>query len=85
MECVVRLPATYGPDHLYVDVEQAKYATDADVAGVRAEQDQGMNTHPDVMWELVRDRQARLRQEAETYNRAGRLQRAIRSRARWAS
>lgn len=37
------------------------------------------------MWELVRDRQARLRQEAEVYNRASRLQRAIRSRARWAS
>jgi hypothetical protein len=34
-----------------------------------------MNTHPDVMWELVRDRQARLRTEAEQYNRAGRVRR----------
>jgi hypothetical protein len=34
-----------------------------------------MNTHPDVMWELVRDRQARLRQEAEHQNRVIRLRR----------
>ena len=40
-----------------------------------------MNTHPDVMWELVRDRQARLRQEAEQHNRSADLRQALRSRS----
>jgi hypothetical protein len=37
-----------------------------------------MNTHPDVMWELVRDRQANLRKEAEQHNRVSRMKRYIR-------
>jgi hypothetical protein len=41
-----------------------------------------MNTHPDVMWELVRDRQSRLRQEAEQHNRVGRVRRAFRAHTR---
>jgi hypothetical protein len=36
----------------------------------------GMTTHPDVLWELVRERQARLREEAEQYNRASQYNRA---------
>jgi hypothetical protein len=40
-----------------------------------------MNTHPDVMWELVKDHQARLRQEAQVQNRARLFARA-RSRAK---
>jgi hypothetical protein len=42
-----------------------------------------MNTHPDVMWELVRDRQSRLRQEAEQQHRVASLRRKLRNR--WAS
>jgi hypothetical protein len=32
-----------------------------------------MNTHPDVMWEIVKDHQARLRAEAEHQNQIERL------------
>jgi hypothetical protein len=43
-----------------------------------------MNTHPDVMWELVRDRQARLRKEAEHQNRLTKILRKHRGVHRWA-
>ncbi|WP_275423736.1 hypothetical protein [Virgisporangium ochraceum] len=38
-----------------------------------------MNTHPDVIQQLVRDRQSELRREAREYNFANRLRRARRA------
>ncbi len=38
-----------------------------------------MNTHPDIMFELVRERQAAFRREAREYNLAARLRRRRRS------
>jgi hypothetical protein len=40
----------------------------------------GMNTHPDVIQQLVRDHQAELRREAREYNFASRVRRLRRSR-----